>query len=68
MKLITEEQIKAITNTFYEINAPVKVYDGIQKLLNSLPDAKKPEKKTEKKSEPKENNKDKTGKKVGNKK
>lgn len=38
MKTITSEQIQSIMGVLFEINAPVKVYDGVQKLFNSLPD------------------------------
>lgn len=38
MKKITNEQIQSIMGVLFDINAPVKVYDGVQKLFNSLPE------------------------------
>jgi len=38
MKKISNEQIQSIMSVLFDINAPVKVYDGVQKLFNSLPE------------------------------
>lgn len=38
MKKISNEQIQQILGVLFEINAPVKIYDGVQKLFNSLPE------------------------------
>ena len=47
-KEITDEQIKVITNTIFELNIPVKVYSGILDLFEKLP-VIKPTKDVEKK-------------------
>jgi len=38
MKKITKDQIKTIIGTFYDLNAPVKIYEAVVKMLNELPD------------------------------
>lgn len=37
MKTITQEQIKTIVDSLYQINAPVQVYKIIQEMLSGLP-------------------------------
>ena len=36
-KIITTEQIKAIIDTFYDLNAPVKLYASVKDTLEKLP-------------------------------
>ncbi len=38
MKKINQKEIDAIIQSFYDINAPVKLYAGIKELLEKLPD------------------------------
>jgi hypothetical protein len=45
MKQISQQQIDAILDTFYKLNAPVQVYSQLQKLLSELPEVKKEVKK-----------------------
>lgn len=46
-KKISQEQIKALIETFYQVNAPVQVYAGVKEMLEKLPTIE--EKKDEKK-------------------
>lgn len=43
MKQITQEQINIIIQAFYNVNAPVQIFEGVKKLLNELPEVKKEE-------------------------
>jgi hypothetical protein len=36
-KTITEAQVKIIMDAFYQCNAPVQMFNGLQKMLNELP-------------------------------
>ena len=47
MKKITEEQVKTITDAFFQCNAPVQMYVGVQKMLSELPDCKEVEEEAE---------------------
>ncbi len=47
MYKISSQQIKAPIQTFYQCNAPVQVYDGVQKMLKGLEEIKVEEKKPE---------------------
>ena len=40
MKKITPEQVDAILETFFKLNAPIQVYSSVQKMLKELPDVK----------------------------
>ena len=40
MKKITEEQVKTIVDTLYQINAPVQIFEAIRKMLLDLPECK----------------------------
>lgn len=37
-KIITQEQIGAIIQEFYKLNAPVQNFEAVRKLLQELPD------------------------------
>ncbi len=39
MKTITQDQINAILQAFYAVNAPIQTFEGVKKLLSELPDA-----------------------------
>lgn len=38
-KIITPEQIKAVEEAFFKVNAPVQTYVELQKFFSSLPEA-----------------------------
>lgn len=40
MKKITKEQIDAIIQSFFDCNAPVKLYAGVKDMLEKLPECK----------------------------
>jgi hypothetical protein len=40
MKKISEKECEQIINTFYELNAPVKIYGAVKELLTNLPEIK----------------------------
>jgi len=42
MKIITNEQINALLQAFYEANPSVKMFEGVKKLLSELPDIVEP--------------------------
>jgi hypothetical protein len=44
-KILTEAQIQQIENTLVQVNVPVQVFIGIQKLFKELPEVEKQEKK-----------------------
>jgi len=44
-KKITEEQIKMIEDTIFQLNVPVQVYASLQKLFKELPEIKTEQKK-----------------------
>lgn len=47
MKIITQEQINEIINLVYQLNAPVKQYESLVKMLNNLDEGtRKEDKKT----------------------
>lgn len=37
MYKINQDQINALIRAFYECNVPVKVFDGVKEIFNSLP-------------------------------
>ena len=47
MKKISNEQIKAVIQGFYDLNAPVKLYEGVVKMLTELPSIEQVEVKEE---------------------
>lgn len=47
MKQITNEQIKSIIDTFYQLNAPVKLYAELKNMLETLPNVEQVEVKEE---------------------
>jgi hypothetical protein len=49
MKQISDEQIKGIIQAFYDLNAPVKLFEGVRKLLEELPPVEKSKDKEPKK-------------------
>lgn len=40
MKQITDEQINSLIQVIYDLDAPVKTYQRVQKFLTSLPEVK----------------------------
>lgn len=40
MYKITKEQIDSIIKAFFDLNAPVQLYSGVQKLFKELPEIK----------------------------
>jgi hypothetical protein len=39
MKIITKEQIDAIIQAFFEVNAPIKLYASVKEMLEKLPES-----------------------------
>lgn len=44
---ISAQQKAALIQAFFDVNAPVKLFEEVRKMLNELPECKKEEPKTE---------------------
>jgi hypothetical protein len=38
MKKISQDQINAVIKAFYDLNCPVQLFEGLQKLFKDLPE------------------------------
>jgi glycerate-2-kinase len=41
MKQITQEEINAVMEVLFKLNAPIQAFNSVQKLLSELPDVDK---------------------------
>lgn len=42
-KIITQKEIDVILKAFYDLNAPIKLFDGVKDMFEKLPEEKKEE-------------------------